>query len=270
MEVFDKPRIGGVYSGLLLPSQPTAFRPNWGVPLLRALSFLLLPHPSGFYYDIVKGRRAIFGGANASGIVPVLTKFGYGYQFGVAAGGQNAYATAVDGAFQPPSKGLTVAIGAYNQATIGNVLCSFCNWQNASQTNRLGVYVNNYAGTPRMECIIEAGGVDTNLIANGGAGITMVTSGQYLTYSGSYDGINLLANYNTTGLGNQTGATTSAIGFPSGINSAAISDTVVGGNINSARTMLWMAGWNRALSAAELVTVCAPVGGLPAGWLRHG
>jgi hypothetical protein len=268
LSAFDVPRWRGVLTSSQLPSNPAAFKPNAGLPILANLAFLFLPHPSGFYYDIVKGRRAIFGGANASGIVPVLTKFGYGYQFGVAAGGQTAYAGAVDVTAQPPLNGMSIAVGCYNQASIGNVTCELCGWHDPTITNNLILFIGNSSGTPRMQINCGVAGTNTFVTMNGGAGVTMTTSGQYISAAASYNGASILGNYNTTGLGNQTGSGTKT-GWPANMSGMYVGNNN-GSNFNSARTMLWMAGWNRALSAAELVTVCAPVGGLPAGWLRHG
>jgi hypothetical protein len=275
MAAFDRP--GG--KGLFLPSvvgsipgNPTGFRPNWGASLTAGLVALLLPHPSGFYFDIVKGRIATFAGANANAIVPVRMQFGVGYQMGAAAGGQIAYAALQDGTLEPPTPiglqgGMSVAAGAYNQGVIGNVVCGFAGWQDTtSQANRMTIYCGNSGGTPRMQVIVDVAGVGTNIIANGGAGITMVTAGQYMSYAASYNGSTILADYTSTGLGHQIGSGAGS-GWPAKLVQASISDFSSGG-FNSGRTMIWVGMWNRPLSAVELQTVTSYIGGLPPMILR--
>ena len=262
------PRRHRLYSSLILPANPSGFSPNWGNPLTRNLAYLFLPHPLGFYFDLVRGRIATFQGANANAIIPQQTAFGMGFQMGASAGGQNAYAGCQDGTLQPPQSGISMASGAWNQAAIGNVLTSFGNWQSAgSLNNRLGIFCQNVSGTPRMQTIIEVAGTSTVVTGNGGAGITMTVAGQYMTYSASYDKATLLANYTSTGQGNQIGSSSTARVIPGSLNFTANSDAAAASQ-NMARTNLWFAGWNRALSASELVTVCASVGGLPSGVLR--
>lgn len=275
MAAFDRP--GG--KGLWLPSvagaippNPASFGVNWGTDLAVGLGILALPHPSGYYLDLVRRRRLAFGGAGTT--TPVSTAFGSGFQMGSTAGGVGAYAQVTDAALEPPTPpvtgggaGITLASGCYNQGTISNVTMEFCSIHDLAFSNALTLYVANVGGIPRFEINCTAQSSNTNLVANGGAGITMTTSGQYMSHAASYNGATILADYTTTGLGHNTGSV-SKTGWPTGIIQAAISDTSAS-LFNSGRTMLWFAFWLRALTAAELQTLTSYVGGLPPGLLRQ-
>jgi len=272
MASFDRPGGRGLFQPSVvggLPGNPTAFTVNWGLPILSGLAFLLIPHPAGFYFDVVKRRIAPFFQTSLGVITPITTKFGLAYQFGLAAGGSFACSAFADTSLRYPSTGITIACGAYNQAAIANVTMFFALWNDAAFLNSLNLVLQNGGGFPRMAVNVTSNGTNTNVVASGGAGTTLNTAGQYMTFAGAYNqaASSILADYNSSGQGHQTGSGT-ASGALANLGTVSISEPN-GGTLNSGRTMTFMAGWNRSLSASELQTVTSYVGGLPPGWLRR-
>lgn len=268
MEVFERTaRRRGLFrgGGFSLPVDPVGMGVNWGNSLLAGLAFLFLPMPNGTYFDVVRGRRMTFSG---SPITPTLTAFGLAYAFGTPAGGTNVFGVCGDPTLQPPSAGVSIAAGVFNQAAVTAAgVTSIANFQNPAVTDQFGIYIQVESGVPRFQSIVEEGGTFTACLANGGAGITMATLGQYMSFAASYNGTTINSDYQTTGLGHNTGSVAAAEGIPI-INQTVISDAS-GADKNLGRTLLWSAGWFRPLATSELQTVTSSIGGLPPNALRR-
>jgi hypothetical protein len=260
-----------------LPVNPLRVRVNTGNSLTRSLAFLFLPYRNVFV-DVVRRDTAKIVGT----VSPIATPFGRSWVMGTptlsavggfeTAGGDAYYQSGV------VNNSFSIACGAWNHAIVTNPSNRnvFAYWANSSaEADGLEVGLQIIGGSMRPYCQVSGGGTSASATGGGftvspplppiasptlnnevplGMSICGMNNGSSVFMSASFPGVP--APWVANALSGKTVTSLAQVFIGNQFSGAA-----------TGRPLLWVAGWFRALSLAEMNAVVANNGGLPLNFL---
>jgi len=257
---------------LRLPVNPLRVTVDPGNTLAASLAFLFLPYRN-IFIDIVRRDTA----ASSGTITPISSPLGSTWVLGSSPSTVGGFKTAgSDTYYNGSPTALSIACGVYNQAVITNPASRnvFAYWVDSSaEANGIEIGLQLNGGLMKPYCQITGGSSSNSAIGTAPASPPLPPSGGLnattpLSFSvaGSYVGNAIRVAAGVPGSATLTGLTADT---KSVVNLAQVFIGDAFANAATGRAEMWVAGWFRTLSAADLATVVSGNGSLPPGLLRR-
>ena len=250
-----------------LPTDPLSLVVNYGNPLARSIAFAFVPYRN-IFIDIVKRDTASSSGT----VSPLVTPLGRSWVMGTTSpatvggfktAGSNTY-------YNTSPNALSIACGAFNQAAVTNPgnRNVFTYWvDTSSEANGLEIGLQLNGGVMKPYCQITGASSSNTALAPGASSPPLPPSGGLnattpvsFSIAGSYVAGSIRVAAGVPGSATLTGLTADTKTV-SNLAQVFIGDQFA--NAGTGRALLWVIGWFRTLSAAELATAVSGNGGFP-------